>query len=139
MVPDQIEREIHIEAPIDRVWRLMTEAEHLGTWFGDAGAEIDLRPGGAMRLKWEKYGTVECEVVAVDPPTKFSYRWQEQLVEFTLTPVDDGTRVKVLESGFATGSGTDGDRTERFQANTDGWKQELGELVEYASKVPAQK
>ena len=47
MVPDQIERETVIAAPVERVWALLTEAEHLGRWFGDAGAEIDLRPGGA--------------------------------------------------------------------------------------------
>jgi uncharacterized protein YndB with AHSA1/START domain len=51
MVPDQIERETVINAPVERVWELITEAEHLGRWFGDAGAEIDLRPGGAMILR----------------------------------------------------------------------------------------
>ena len=48
MVPDRIERETLINAPSERVWALITEAQHLGRWFGDAGAEIDLRPGGAM-------------------------------------------------------------------------------------------
>ena len=50
MTADQIERETTIAAPVERVWSLITEAEHLGKWFGDAGAEIDLRPGGALRL-----------------------------------------------------------------------------------------
>jgi uncharacterized protein YndB with AHSA1/START domain len=40
---DRIEREIAIAAPIERVWELVTEPEHVGRWFGDAGAEIDLR------------------------------------------------------------------------------------------------
>ena len=40
MVPDKIERETFIAAPVERVWALITEAEHLGRWFGDAGAEI---------------------------------------------------------------------------------------------------
>ncbi|MCW2748125.1 MAG: hypothetical protein JWP10_1267, partial [Nocardioidaceae bacterium] len=34
MSTETIEREISIEAPVDRVWSLITEAEHLGTWFG---------------------------------------------------------------------------------------------------------
>jgi uncharacterized protein YndB with AHSA1/START domain len=54
---DRIERKALINAPQERVWELLTEAEHLGRWFGDAGAEIDLRPGGAMTLSWEEHGT----------------------------------------------------------------------------------
>ena len=49
MVPEQIERETVIAAPVERVWALLTEAEHLGRWFGDSGAEIDLRPGGVLQ------------------------------------------------------------------------------------------
>ena len=75
MVTDQIERETVINAPVERVWELITEAEHLGRWFGDAGAEIDLRPGGAMVLRWAEHGTSRGRVVAVEPHTRFSYRW----------------------------------------------------------------
>src|SRR3712207_4567044 len=75
MVPDQIERETVINAPAERVWELITQAEHLGRWFGDAGAEIDLRPGGEMVLRWTDHGTSYGQVVAVEPPTRFSYRW----------------------------------------------------------------
>ncbi len=38
MVTDSIEREVAIAAPVDRVWALLTQAEHLALWFGDAGA-----------------------------------------------------------------------------------------------------
>ena len=58
MAPDQIERETLIAAPVERVWALLTEAEHIGRWFADAGAEIDLRPGGALAMRWERDGTV---------------------------------------------------------------------------------
>jgi uncharacterized protein YndB with AHSA1/START domain len=30
MVPDRIERKTFIKAPIERVWALITEAQHLG-------------------------------------------------------------------------------------------------------------
>ena len=43
MTEDRIERDVLIDAPVERVWALITQAEHLGTWFGDAGADIDLR------------------------------------------------------------------------------------------------
>ena len=62
---DTIEREVQIDAPVEHVWALLTQAEHLGTWFGDAGAEIDLRPGGMLSLSWEEHGTAHGRVERV--------------------------------------------------------------------------
>ena len=75
MTQDSIEREVTIEAPVERVWSVITEAEHLGRWFGDAGAEIDLRPGGEMTMRWESGDTARARVEAVEPPRRFAYRW----------------------------------------------------------------
>ena len=66
---DRIETSVLIAAPLQRVWDLVTSAEHVGRWFGDAGAEIDLRPGGAMSLSWREHGTYHGRVEAVEPPT----------------------------------------------------------------------
>ncbi len=74
MTPDRIEREITIAAPPERVWSVITEAEHVGSWFADAGAEVDLRPGGAMLLSWEGYGTPRARVEAVEPPHRLRFR-----------------------------------------------------------------
>jgi uncharacterized protein YndB with AHSA1/START domain len=151
MVNDQIERETLINAPVERVWELITEAEHLGRWFGDAGAEIDLRPGGAIVLRWAEYGTNRGRVVAVEPHTRFSYRWapfkdpggeepddgNSTLVEFTLQPEGGATRLRVVESGFASLATSDEQRAKNLNGNTDGWAQEIGELREYAEKVAA--
>ena len=39
---DRIEREITIAAPIERVWAVITEPEHVGKWFGQGPpARID--------------------------------------------------------------------------------------------------
>ena len=151
MVPDQIEREIVIDAPVERVWQLITEAEHLGRWFGDAGAEIDLRPGGAIVLRWAEHGAVHGRVVAVEPHSRFSYRWgpfkdpggeqpvegNSTLVEFTLAPAGDGTRLRVVESGFASLATSDEQRTQNVEGNTRGWEIETDELREYAERVAA--
>ena len=151
MVPDQIEREIVIDAPVERVWQLITEAEHLGRWFGDAGAEIDLRPGGAIALRWAEHGTSRGRVVAVEPHSRFSYRWapfkdpggeepvegNSTLVEFTLTPEGAGTRLRVVESGFASLATSDERRAQNVEGNTRGWELEIDELREYAAKVAA--
>ena len=57
MVPDRIESEVLIEAPVDVVWSIVTEAEHVGKWFSDS-AEIELEPGGKAVLTWDEYGTL---------------------------------------------------------------------------------
>jgi uncharacterized protein YndB with AHSA1/START domain len=142
MVPDRIEREIMIDAPLERVWSVVTEAEHIGRWFGDAGAEIELRPGGAFRCSWGKHGTVHGVVERVEAPRFFSYRWarplgvdvapgNSTLVEFTLTPDGQRTRLRVVESGFRELDGTDASRAKYAEENTGGWKAELEELAAY--------
>ncbi len=146
--PDRIEREVLIEAPIERVWALITEADHFGSWFSDAGAEIELRPGGAMRLSWEEHGTVLARVERVEPPNLFAYRWangpdvepaegHSTLVEFTLAPAEGGTRVRVVETGFATLDTTDAERRRQLDDNTEGWGIELGHLAEHAERAAA--
>jgi uncharacterized protein YndB with AHSA1/START domain len=151
MVSDQIEREVLIDAPVERVWQLLTEAEHLGTWFGDAGAEIDLRPGGEIALRWADYGTSRARVEHVEAPSRFAFRWapfkdpggdepaegNSTLVEFTLAADGDGTRLKVVESGFDTLATSSEQRARNREGNVEGWQAELGELADYAAKITA--
>jgi len=148
VVPEQIERETVIAAPVERVWTLLTEAEHLGRWFGDAGAEVELRPGGALSLTWEQYGTVHGRVVDVEAPRRFSYRWavlresqsepvegNSTLVEFTLEAEGDGTRLRVVESGFASLDAEAAQQSERYEDNRRGWGIKVGDLRDYAERV----
>jgi len=150
MPQDSIEREVTIQAPVERVWSVITEAEHLGRWFGDAGAEIDLRPGGALTMRWESGDTARARVEAVEPPRRFAYRWfhyshtddggehtpgNSTLVEFTLTPDGTATRLRVVESGFAGLAADEAVRTADYEGNVRGWRSELGELVSYAERV----
>ena len=149
MTPDRIERETLIAAPVERVWELVTAPEHVGTWFGDAGAEIDLRPGGAMALRWEEHGTVRARVERVEPPRVFAYRWASRmeaepeagastLVEFFLEPDARGTLLRVVESGFAGLDIPADEQQRKAEGNGDGWDSELRDLAEYArSEVAA--
>ena len=56
---DFIERETFIAAPIERVWDIITLPEHIGRWFGDAGAERD---GDVIRMRWEEHGEAELRI-----------------------------------------------------------------------------
>lgn len=149
MSDDRIEREVEIAAPIERVWAVLTEAEHVGVWFGDAGAEIDLRPGGAMSFSWTGHGTSRARVERVDPPRFLSYRWvplmdvrgaepapgNSTLVEFTLSDHGDRTVLRVVESGFSQLDRTPDVRATAVADNTEGWASELDELRVYAEQL----
>jgi uncharacterized protein YndB with AHSA1/START domain len=148
MSADRIERETFIAAPRERVWQVITQAEHVGRWFGDAGAEIDLRPGGAMTMTWEEHGTARAVVEAVEEPERFAFRWASEagedvapgrstLVEFSLAPESDGTRLRVVESGFASLDVSEDERVAKFEGNTEGWQIELGHLADYLAESPA--
>lgn len=142
---DRIERDVVIAAPVERVWELITSPEHVGRWFGDAGAEIDLRPGGALSLSWHEHGSFHGRVEAVEPPHRFAYRWlsaigsraeptpsNSTLTEFTLAAEGDGTRVAVVESGFDALDVDPPERTAALASHTRGWAEELNDLVTYA-------
>lgn len=130
------------------MWELITSAEHLGIWFGDAGAEVDLRPGGTLTVTWRDHPALRGRVETVEAPHRFAWRWlhasdeaeptpaNSTLVEFTLTAEDDGTRVAVVERGF---DGLDRDaaaRSELHAAHTRGWTFELSELAGHAAGAP---
>jgi uncharacterized protein YndB with AHSA1/START domain len=149
MTPDRIERETTIDAPVERVWAVLTEAEHIGGWFADAGADIDLRPGGALVMRWQEYGTTRARVEAVEPPSRFAYRWtahhaaegaepaegNSTLVEFTLAPEGDGTRLRVVETGFAALDTSEDKVKSNYDDNVGGWTQMIEKAKEYAERV----
>jgi uncharacterized protein YndB with AHSA1/START domain len=136
--PDRIERTLEVPHPPVKVWAALTTAEGLRAWFGNE-ATIDLRPGGSASMSWTDGLTVEMRVERVEEPRVFGFTWQiyglpkddprRTYVEFTLEPVAGGTRLTVVETGFAQ-LPEDAYRT-AYDGNTKGWASELGELVAY--------
>jgi uncharacterized protein YndB with AHSA1/START domain len=136
--PDRIERTVEIAHPPARVWAALTTAEGLSAWFGNQ-ADIDLRPGGSASMKWDHGYTAGMRVERVEEPTVFGFTWpiyglpeddpRRTYVEFTLAPTDAGTRLTVVESGFAQLA--DDAYAKAYGGNTEGWASELGELVSY--------
>ncbi|HET9520980.1 MAG TPA: SRPBCC domain-containing protein [Candidatus Limnocylindrales bacterium] len=136
--PDRIERTLEIAHPPARVWAALTTAEGLGTWFGNA-ATIDLRPGGAAEMTWTGGDKASMRIERVEEPTVFGFTWginglpdddpRRTYVEFTLAPTAGGTRLTVIESGFA--QLPEDSHRQAFDGNTEGWASELSELVEY--------
>ena len=148
MGEDRVERDTFVEAPIERVWAVITEPAHVGTWFGSGEpAVVDLRPGGIMRLDHGQYGVFDTLIVTVEPPRRFAYRWasafpgevadetNSTLVEFSLEPEGNGTRLRVTESGFAALTiAPEREETAGFESHDGGWRDTLQAVREYAEK-----
>ena len=136
--PDRIERTIEIAHPPAMVWAALTTADGLSAWFGQE-ASIDLRPGGSARMKWDSGHTADMRVERVEAPTVLGFTWhifglpegdpRRTYVEFTLEPDGAGTRLTVVESGFAQ-LPEDAYRV-AYDGNAQGWASELGELADY--------
>ncbi len=137
--PDRIERTVELAHPPTRVWAALTTAEGLSAWFGNE-ATIDLRPGGAARMRWTEEGfTAEMRVERVEEPNVFGFTWpvyglpdddpRRTYVEFTLEPTGTGTQLTVTETGFA--QLPEDVYRKAFDGNTEGWAKELGELAGY--------
>src|ERR1700728_4080368 len=136
--PDRIERTVEIAHPPAAVWAALTTADGLSAWFGEQAA-IDLRPGGAASMKWGSGHTASMRVERVEEPTVFGFTWhiyglpeddpRRTYVEFTLEPAPAGTRLTVVESGFA--QLPEDAHSIAHGGNTKGWASELGELVDY--------
>src|SRR6202049_2728350 len=133
--PDRIERTVEIAHPPAKVWAALNTAEGLSAWFGKE-ARIDPRPGGSAWMKWDSGHTADMRVERVEEPTVFGFTWQIEglpegdprrtYVEFTLEPAGAGTRLTVVEAGFAQ---LPGDLHGKVcDAHAEGWASELGEL-----------
>jgi len=137
--PDRIERTVRLAHPPERVWAALTTAEGLAAWFGDEAA-IDLRPGGTAWMRWANEGfTAHMRVERVEEPRVFGFTWgiyglpegdpRRTYVEFTLESAAEGTRLTVIESGFA--QLPEDAYHKAYDGNAEGWAKELGDLAAY--------
>ena len=100
----EVQREIVVPAPIDDVWSALTEPERLQEWFAN-DVELELEPGGRGTFRWDDGDERRAVVEEVVPERRFSFTWDESLVEIELAEVEEGTRVLVTETagaGWAT-------------------------------------
>ncbi|MFC8824124.1 SRPBCC domain-containing protein [Streptomyces sp. NPDC057137] len=96
-----------------------------------------------------EYGDFPVRVEKVEPPTYLAYRWasafpgqelrenNSTLVEFTLIPEGDATRLRVVESGFEVLAGSEELRSQAVKDNTGGWPQVLDAFKKRAEQPSA--
>lgn len=135
-----VRRTIHIAASVDKVWRAVAEPEHVSRWFGLVvldGAGV----GATGTMTFPDYGSIPLRVEEYDEPNLITYRWGNDDAEgarpevldpekstvftFTLEPVDGGTQLTVVESGFERTS----EPLANLESHRTGWNEELDKLV----------
>lgn len=120
-----MEKTIYIEAPPEVVFAFLTDPEKMIRWCGDE-AELEPRPGGLFRLRFEGGVVSEGRYLVIDPPrrvvftvgmTGSSVPAGGSRVEIQLAPEGEGTRLSLRHDGF-----------DPSQPVSEGWDHHLGRL-----------
>lgn len=154
---DRIEKRIVLRAPLERVWRAISDAQEFGSWFGVrfegpfvAGEHLTgemtpttVDPQVAEGQKPYEGHRFDITVDRIEPMRLFSFRWhpyaidpevdysQEPttLVVFELESTPDGTVLTITESGFDRIPLAR--RAEAFEMNERGWEAQLTLIEKY--------
>ncbi|HEY1900466.1 MAG TPA: SRPBCC domain-containing protein [Steroidobacteraceae bacterium] len=110
-----VERDVPF--PPEKIWRALTQPQLLEEWL----MKNDFKPVVGHDFKFRAdWGSVDCQVKAVEPNKTLSYSWGafglESLVTWTLTPTSTGTHLRMEHSGFRQ------DQQQAFQGAKYGWK-----------------
>lgn len=114
---DSIERSIVLSAPVERVWRALTDHREFGQWFRvsiDAPFVVGQPATGYMTIKGYEHVRWTVRIAVMDAPLHFAFTWhpyavdpavdydaeEPTLVTFRLEPDGAGTRLTIVESGF---------------------------------------
>lgn len=142
-------KQIHIHAPVTRVWQALTDHHQFGAWFG-IKLEGPFVPGkttrGQITFEGYEHVLIDFMVEQLQPEQRFVYRWHPYCVdpevdysketptqvELLLTAKDNGTLLQVTESGFDKIPSHRYD--EAMRMNTKGWESQLNNIAEYVTK-----
>ena len=143
----RIDRTIEVNAPPERVWRVLTSARDLATWFR-VTVEGDIAPGAEIWMTSLMPGfegqRFAVRITEMTPPRRFAWQWHPGAVDpgvdysrepwttvtFTLEPSGKGTRLSVSETGFTAISLAR--RAKVYADNNQGWAEVIVWIQEYA-------
>ena len=96
----------------ERVYDALATGAGLDEWF-TVGATVDARPGGTIHFRWRDHGLDHYSgenggpVLDARRPERFVFQWKADIgdylttVEIDFEPVEEGTIVKLIETGYA--------------------------------------
>jgi uncharacterized protein YndB with AHSA1/START domain len=133
---ESLSLEFELGHPPERVWRALTDPALLSEWLLPA-IGFKLEDGAAFTFKappqpgWD--GVVNCRMREIEALKKLSWAWVvgdiDTVVTFTLMPMDGGTRLSIVQSGFNP------DQKRNFAGAVYGWKMMGGKLVEVLGRL----
>jgi uncharacterized protein YndB with AHSA1/START domain len=123
-----VEREIPY--PPEKIWRALTQPHLIEEWL----MKNDFKPTVGQRFTLRgDWGSVDCEVMAVEPNKTLSYTWGalglESVVTWTLTPTGAGTHLRMEQSGFRP------DQQQAYQGAKYGWQRFFGALEQVLARL----
>jgi uncharacterized protein YndB with AHSA1/START domain len=124
-------REITIDAPVEAVWRALTDAEELTRWFPPV-AHVDPGAGGSVARVWQSGETIQERIERWEPnrhlrTVGLSSAWLGITTDYYLTTTGGSTVLRVVSSGFSG----DADWDALYEAFGGGWDFELRGLRHY--------
>ena len=142
-----IEREIHIDAPPEVVFDVVSRPEHVHEWW-NADIDVEPIPGSTGELVWadgdDPRAHVEpMTVVVAEPPRLFSFRWthpagedaaegNSNLVTFELVPSGTGTLLRFTETGFRERGWEAAVLEQKYLDHGAGWDRFVPRIKAYA-------
>lgn len=127
------EGQVEIDAPPERVWRALTEAEELIRWF-PLEARVEPGEGGSVWMSWKNEYAGASEILVWEPGRhlRTSWGWHEgegpvQVTDYWLEGRGGRTVLRVVTSGFPTDASWD----DWVEGTRKGWAFELASLRHY--------
>ncbi len=154
---DRIQKRVILRAPLERVWRAVSDSTRFGEWFGvrfdgpfEAGKPmkgtiVPTKADPEVAKTQEPYAGMafDCTVDRIEPMRFFSFRWHPfavdpaidyskeptTLVTFELETVPGGTQLTITESGFDAIPASR--RAKAFEMNDQGWAAQTRLIEKY--------
>jgi uncharacterized protein YndB with AHSA1/START domain len=123
-----------LNAPIEKVWKAITDKNDMKHWYFDI-AEFKPEVGFEFRFEGRKDDIVYlhlCKVTEVVPGKRLKYSWRYDgfegisFVTFELFPVGEKTRIKLIHEGLETFPSTPDFAKENF---VEGWNYIIGKSL----------
>jgi uncharacterized protein YndB with AHSA1/START domain len=128
--------DIYIAAPVDKVWKALTDASQTPQYFYGGRVTSSFKKGAAISYLGDgDFNLLDGEILEVKPEnrlvTTFQARWDDKVskdkpsrVAWDLTPIGGATRVSLVHDRFAG-------ETTTYQQSADGWNVILSSLKTY--------